>query len=52
MKLGIEKIAMVRVRAGISYAPGEAMNAGHCGALLYMRAADYRFGGHANLWHH
>ena len=31
MKLGIEKTAMVRVRAGISYAPTEAMDEGHCG---------------------
>src|SRR5215469_14900898 len=31
MKLGIEKGAMVRVRAGISYALTEAMDEGHCG---------------------
>ena len=31
MKLGIEKDAMVRVRAGISYALTEAMDEGHCG---------------------
>src|SRR5471030_3042084 len=31
MKLGIEKTAMVRVRAGISYALVEAMDEGHCG---------------------
>src|SRR5258705_13635253 len=31
MKLGIEKPAMVRVRAGISYALTEAMDEGHCG---------------------
>ena len=30
-KLGIEKTAMVRVRAGISYALTEAMSDGHCG---------------------
>lgn len=30
-KLGIEKTAMVRVRAGISYALAEAMDDGHCG---------------------
>src|SRR3954451_13908946 len=30
-KLGIEKKAMVRVRAGISYALTEAMDEGHCG---------------------
>jgi exodeoxyribonuclease V alpha subunit len=30
-KLGIEKTAMVRVRAGISYALAEAMEEGHCG---------------------
>ncbi|MBK1670960.1 ATP-dependent RecD-like DNA helicase [Rhodovibrio sodomensis] len=30
-KLGIEKTAMIRVRAGISYALGEAMDEGHCG---------------------
>jgi hypothetical protein len=31
MKLGIEKTAMVRLRAGISYALTEAMDEGHCG---------------------
>ena len=31
MKVGIEKTAMVRVRAGISYALTEAMDEGHCG---------------------
>jgi exodeoxyribonuclease V alpha subunit len=31
MKLGIETTAMIRVRAGISYALSEAMNEGHCG---------------------
>src|ERR1700676_3947663 len=31
MKLGMEKTAMVRVRAGISYALTEAMDEGHCG---------------------
>lgn len=31
MRLGIEKTAMIRVRAGISYALSEAMSDGHCG---------------------
>jgi hypothetical protein len=31
MKLGIEKNATIRVRAGISYALTEAMDDGHCG---------------------
>src|ERR1700746_3221758 len=31
MKLGIEKAAMIRVRAGVSYALTEAMDDGHCG---------------------
>jgi exodeoxyribonuclease V alpha subunit len=31
MKLGVEKTAMTRVRAGISYALAEAMDEGHCG---------------------
>ena len=31
MKLGIENTAMIRVRAGISYALAEAMDQGHCG---------------------
>jgi exodeoxyribonuclease V alpha subunit len=31
MKLGIKKTAIVRVRAGISYALTEAMDEGHCG---------------------
>ena len=31
MKLGVEKSALIRVRAGISYALTEAMDDGHCG---------------------
>jgi exodeoxyribonuclease V alpha subunit len=31
LRLGIEKAAMIRVRAGISYALTEAMDEGHCG---------------------
>src|SRR6201993_5158668 len=31
MKLGVDKTAMIRVRAGISYALSEAMDEGHCG---------------------
>jgi len=31
MKLGVEKTAMIRIRAGISYALTEAMDEGHCG---------------------
>lgn len=31
MKLGIEKTAMIRARAGISHALTEAMDEGHCG---------------------
>jgi len=31
IKLGIEKNAMIRIRAGISYALSEAMGEGHCG---------------------
>jgi exodeoxyribonuclease V alpha subunit len=31
VKVGIEKTALVRVRAGISYALAEAMSEGHCG---------------------
>jgi exodeoxyribonuclease V alpha subunit len=31
MTLGIEKSAMIRIRAGISYALTEAVNEGHCG---------------------
>src|SRR5437762_2156637 len=30
-KLGIEKTALIRVRAGVSYALAEAMDGGHCG---------------------
>ena len=33
-KLGIEKTAMIRARAGISYALTEAMDEGHCGLPL------------------
>ena len=36
-KLGIEKTALIRVRAGISYALTEAMDDGHCG-LPHRRA--------------
>jgi exodeoxyribonuclease V alpha subunit len=42
MKLGIEKTAMIRVRAGISYTLTEAMDEGHCGlptAELFPLAA-------------
>jgi exodeoxyribonuclease V alpha subunit len=31
MQLGVDKTALVRVRAGISYALTEAMDDGHCG---------------------
>jgi exodeoxyribonuclease V alpha subunit len=31
MKLGIQKTAMIRARAGISFALSEALNDGHCG---------------------
>lgn len=31
MKLGVDRTAMIRVRAGISYALTEAMDDGHCG---------------------
>jgi len=31
MKLGVDKTAMIRVRAGVSYALTEAMDDGHCG---------------------
>lgn len=34
LRLGIEKTAMIRVRAGISYALTEAMDKGHCGLPL------------------
>lgn len=34
MKLGIEKTAMIRARAGISFALTEALDEGHCGAEL------------------
>src|SRR5579863_6979314 len=35
MRLGIEKAAMIRVRAGISYALTEAMDEGHCGLPVH-----------------
>ena len=31
LRLGIERTAMIRVRAGITYALTEAMDDGHCG---------------------
>ena len=43
MRLGMEKTAMVRVRAGVSFALGEAMDEGHCGLPhreLLPRAAE------------
>jgi exodeoxyribonuclease V alpha subunit len=58
MKLGIEKTAMVRVRAGVSYALTEAMNEGHCGlpteeliplAEKLLESAARAFVGEANL---
>jgi exodeoxyribonuclease V alpha subunit len=33
LRLGIEKTAMIRARAGISFALAEAMDQGHCGLL-------------------
>ena len=41
-KLGIDKTAMIRVRAGISYALTEAMGDGHCGLPVkeLMRLAE------------
>lgn len=47
MRLGIEKTAIVRVRAGISYALTEAMDDGHCGlpvGLVTSNQACDRFG--------
>jgi exodeoxyribonuclease V alpha subunit len=38
-KLGIEKTALIRVRAGISYALAEAMDEGHCGLPVEELAA-------------
>jgi exodeoxyribonuclease V alpha subunit len=47
MKLGIEKTAMIRVRAGISYALTEAMDDGHCGLptdeLVPLGGAEFLF---------
>ena len=43
MRLGFEKTAMIRIRAGISFALGEAMDDGHCGLPegdLLPRAAE------------
>jgi exodeoxyribonuclease V alpha subunit len=37
MKLGVDKTAMIRVRAGISYALTEAMDDGHCGLTDWFR---------------
>ena len=41
-KLGIEKTAMIRARAGIGYALTEAMDEGHCGLPHERAAADGR----------
>ena len=52
MKLGVEKTAMIRVRAGIAYALSEAMDDGHCGLpekeLLPLAAQAAR--GHRTIW--
>jgi exodeoxyribonuclease V alpha subunit len=42
MKLGIEKAAMVRVRAGISYALTEAMDEGHFGGCFRNMVGQQR----------
>jgi exodeoxyribonuclease V alpha subunit len=39
-KLGIEKTAMIRARAGIGYALTEAMNEGHCGLPSAQAGTD------------
>ena len=51
MKLGIEKTAMMRVRAGISYALAEAMDEGHCGLPVaeLVPLAEQPAGGPADL---
>ena len=41
-KLGIEKTALIRVRAGISYALAEAMDEGHCGLPVEELARPHR----------
>ena len=47
LRLGIQKTAMIRARAGISYALAEAMDEGHCGLPadeLHLQAAPcWRF---------
>ena len=45
-KLGIEKTALIRVRAGISYALAEAMDDGHCG----LPAEAFRDGAISLIW--
>jgi exodeoxyribonuclease V alpha subunit len=40
MKLSTEKTAIMRVRAGISYALTEAMDEGHCGCGLPVTAVS------------
>jgi exodeoxyribonuclease V alpha subunit len=42
MKFGIDKTAMIRVRAGISYALTEAMDEGHCGLAHRRIVGAYR----------
>ena len=39
MKLGIERTAMIRIRAGISFALTEAMDDGHCGLPTHELAS-------------
>ena len=56
MKLGIEKTAIIRVRAGISHALTEAMDDGHCGlpaeelAPLAVELLEVRMSWFKPLW--
>ena len=53
-KLGIEKTALIRVRAGIAYALTEAMDEGHCGLpaeeLLSLTQTRFRGIRHSVVW--
>ena len=42
MRLGVEKTAMIRLRAGVSFALAEAMDEGHCGLPQGMRTGRTR----------
>jgi hypothetical protein len=55
MRLGVEKTAMIRLRAGVSFALAEAMDNGHCGLptaelVPFAEGSWKRHSGGTHLW--